>query len=73
MVAGEPAMVVKMVSRALDTEAEVVEPVAGGRSEKKVREGYVVICKVWATAWRGTQHDGGQRQCSQRKMTRASP
>lgn len=49
MVAGEPAMVVKMVSRALDTEADVVDPVAGGRSEKKVREGYVVICKVWPT------------------------
>jgi hypothetical protein len=32
-------MVVKMVSLALETEAEVVEPVAGGRSEKKVREG----------------------------------
>jgi hypothetical protein len=45
-------MVVKMVSLALETEAEVVEPVAGGRSEKKVRDGYVVICKVWATVER---------------------
>jgi hypothetical protein len=52
VVAGEPAMVVKMVSLALETEAEVVEPVAGGRSEKKVRDGYVVICKVWATVER---------------------
>lgn len=56
-----------MVSRALETEAELVEPVAGGRSEKKVREGYVVICKVWATVWRATMTrwtavSGGVRQ-----------
>jgi hypothetical protein len=40
---GEPEMVVKIVSRALETDDEVVDPVEGGKSEKKVSEGYVVI------------------------------
>jgi hypothetical protein len=68
-------MVVKMVSRALDTEADVVDPVAGGRSEKKVREGYVVICKVWATvrARNNDEMDGGQRQGLAKQMFRVSP
>ena len=42
-VEGEPAIVVRMVRRALETDDEAVDPVEGGRSEKKVSEGYVVI------------------------------
>jgi len=42
-VEGEPAIVVRMVRRALEIDDEAVDPVEGGRSEKKVSEGYVVI------------------------------
>jgi hypothetical protein len=39
VVEGDPDTVVKTVSFALPTEEDVVDPVAGGNSEKKVSEG----------------------------------